>query len=83
MDLLISVLGWVGSLEVIAAYGLNSLQKIKSDSVAFQVLNLTGSVFLIINSVCKEAYPFTFINTVWSIIAIVALYKIISKKKSS
>ena len=80
MDALITTIGWIGSLEVIAAYALNSLQKIKSDSLLFQGLNLTGSIFLIINSVYKEAYPFTFINSVWAIIAIVALFKILTRK---
>jgi hypothetical protein len=80
MSLLIDILGWVGSVEVIAAYGLNSYQKIKSDSLTFQLLNLTGALFLIINSIYKQAYPFTFINTVWSVIAIVAIIGIMKKK---
>ena len=80
MGLLIEILGWVGSIEVVAAYALNSYQKIKSDSLTFQLLNLSGAIFLIINSVYKEAYPFTFINSVWSVIAIVAIIGIIRKK---
>lgn len=80
MDLLINVLGWIGSIEVVVAYALNSSQKIKSDSITFQVLNFTGAIFLIINSIYKEAYPFTFINTVWAVIAIVAIVGIIRKK---
>jgi len=81
MELLIDILGWVGSVEVVAAYGLNSYQKIKSDSLTFQLLNLTGAIFLIINSIYKEAYPFTFINTVWSVIAMVAIMGIVKKKR--
>jgi hypothetical protein len=80
MELLIDILGWIGSIEVIAAYALNSYQKIKSDSIAFQLLNLTGAIFLIINSIYKQAYPFTFINTVWSVIAIVAIVGITRKR---
>ncbi len=72
----VDILGWIGSLEVIAAYALNSLQKIKSDSVIFQVLNLTGAILLIINSVYNAAYPFTFINTVWALVALIALIRI-------
>lgn len=79
MEGLITILGWVGSVAVIAAYGLNSMQKLKSDSLAFQLLNLTGAVLLIINSVFKEAYPFTFINSVWAVIAILAIFKIFRK----
>jgi hypothetical protein len=82
MELVINILGWIGSIEVVAAYGLNSYQKIKSDSIAFQVLNLTGAIFLIINSIYKQAYPFTFINSVWSVIAIVAIIGIIRKRSS-
>lgn len=81
MEILISTLGWIGSLLVIGAYGLNSYQKIKSDSLIFQLMNLAGGILLIINSVCKEAYPFTFINTVWVLIAIPAIFRIVSKKQ--
>ncbi|MEQ1586562.1 MAG: hypothetical protein ABL895_11830 [Cyclobacteriaceae bacterium] len=80
MELFINILGWIGSIEVVAAYALNSSQKIKSDSLIFQTLNLTGAIFLIINSIYKEAYPFTFINTVWAVIAVVAIVGIIRKK---
>ncbi len=80
MEVLLEILGWVGSMEVVAAYALNSYQKIKSDSLTFQLLNLSGAIFLIINSVYKQAYPFTFINSVWSMIAIVAIIGIIRKK---
>lgn len=82
MKLLIDILGWIGSVEVIAAYGLNSFQKIKSDSVWFQLLNLTGGIFLIINTVYYGAYPSTFINIVWVLIAIPALYAIFRKKNT-
>ena len=80
MELFINILGWIGSIEVVAAYALNSSQKIRSDSLTFQTLNLTGAIFLIINSLYKEAYPFTFINTVWAVIALVAIARIIRKK---
>ena len=79
--MLISTLGWIGSLLVIGAYGLNSYQKIKSDSLIFQLMNLAGGILLIINSMYKEAYPFTFINTVWVLIAIPAISRIINKKQ--
>ena len=48
MKLIVDILGWIGSVAVIAAYGLNSYQKIKSDSYLFLILNLVGGIFLII-----------------------------------
>ena len=81
MKLLIDVIGWVGSFEVIAAYGLNSYQKLKSDSLSFQFLNLTGGLFLIINTLYYHAFPSAFINVVWVIIASIAIVQLIRKGK--
>lgn len=83
LELLIDITGWVGSVAVIAAYGLNSYQKIKSDSYPFLTLNLIGGVFLIIYSYYYTAYANTFINVVWVIIAIPALIKLVSKSKKT
>lgn len=76
-------LGWIGSIGILTAFGLNSFQKIKSASVTFQLLNLTGGLLLIINSVYHEAYPFTFINSVWVLISALALLRIARGKTSS
>ncbi|MCK6617765.1 MAG: hypothetical protein L6Q51_08975 [Cyclobacteriaceae bacterium] len=80
MKLLIDIIGWSGSVMVIAAYGFNSYQKIKSDLLIFLFLNLVGGIFLIIYSVYYTAYANTFINVVWVLIAIPALIKLIGKK---
>jgi hypothetical protein len=76
---LYDVLGWIGSLFVVAAYGLNSYQKIKSDSLVFYGMNVAGGILLIIFSIYKEAYPNVFINIVWVVIAIPALIKVLNR----
>lgn len=81
MKLLIDSIGWAGSFMVIAAYGLNSYQKIRSDSMIFLVLNLVGGICLILYSVYYTAYANTFINVVWVIIAVPALIKLSLKKR--
>lgn len=83
MKLLIDIIGWIGSIEVILAYGLNSYQKLNSDSLTFQVLNLTGAFFLIINTIYYGAFPSAFINVVWMLIALPAIYRILKGKKAS
>lgn len=75
MDILIHVIGWTGSLMVIAAYGLNSYQRLTSDSYAFLILNLVGGMFLIIYTSFLSAFASTFINVVWVVIAIPALVR--------
>ena len=80
MDIVIEILGWVGSVMILAAYGLNSYQKIQSDSWAFPLLNGIGGIFLIVYTVHKGAYANTFINIAWVVIAIPALLRRLSKK---
>lgn len=77
MNLLLESLGWVGSFIIVAVYGLNSYQKIKSDSLLFYSLNLVGGFLLIIYSNFKGAYANTFINVVWVLIALPAIFKIL------
>ncbi len=80
MPVIINVTGWIGSILIVAAYGLNSYQKIKSDSILFYSLNLAGGILLIVYSVYLRAYPNAFINIVWVIIAVPALLKILRRK---
>jgi hypothetical protein len=80
MKLIIDILGWIGSLEVIAAYGLNSYHKIRSGSAVFLFLNITGGIFLILYSVYYMAYANTFINVVWVLIALPAAYRLMTQR---
>lgn len=82
MKTFIDAIGWMGSIAVVAAYGLNSYQRIKSNSLAFLLLNFFGGVALIIYSVYYTAYANTFINIVWVIIAIPALISLLRRKQS-
>lgn len=78
--MIVEIIGWIGSLMVIVAYGLNSHQKLKSDSVLFYMLNITGGLLLVIYSIYKSAYANIFINVVWIIIAVPALIKVLQKR---
>lgn len=73
----VETIGWIGAVEVIIAYALNSSGTLSSDSVAFQLLNLTGAVFLIVNTWFNKAYPSMVINIIWTVIAVAALIRII------
>ncbi|MBS1681865.1 MAG: hypothetical protein JST48_09150 [Bacteroidetes bacterium] len=75
MKWLINIIGWIGALEVLVAYGLNSYQKIKSDSVYFLLLNLTGGFLLIVYTLYLDAIASATVNIVWVIIAVIALLR--------
>lgn len=82
-DLWVEIIGWTGSLAILIAYTLNSYQKVKSDSLVFLLLNLTGGLLLIVYTVRKEAFASTLINLVWVIIAALALTRLFQRRASN
>lgn len=77
----IDYVGWLGGLLVVIAYFMISSGKITSKSVLFQTLNIVGSVFLIINTYAKGAYPSTVVNIIWVGIALYGFYRIWADRK--
>ena len=68
MNLLVDFLGWIGSLILIIAYVQNSRNKISAQSSIYQFLNISGSIFLIINTLYYGAYPSSAVNIIWVLI---------------
>ena len=79
----IDLIGWIGSIEVILAYALISMQKVTARNLGYQLLNGTGAVFLILNTLYYGSYPSTFINVVWLIIAGVAIFQMFTTRTST
>ena len=80
LRLVIDIIGWIGAAALLAAYALVSAKRLDGDSMMFQILNLIGAVFLIINSSYYGAFPSAFVNVVWIGIAIVTIIHV--KKKA-
>lgn len=76
IKLWVDIIGWIGSLEVVVAFAMINARRLSSQSPLYQWLNLTGAIFLIINTVYYGAYPSTFINLVWTGIAFYGLFTI-------
>jgi hypothetical protein len=74
-NLLLEIVGWIGSFAILLAYALNSYQKIRSDSLIFLFLNLIGGSLLMAYTFYKGAFANTFLNLVWVIVALIALGK--------
>lgn len=73
----ISLLGWYGVLVILLGYCLISFGFVTSGSVLYQVLNLTGALGIITETLAKKDYQPTALNIVWAAIAIVALARIL------
>jgi hypothetical protein len=72
-NLIIDVIGWSGVAALLIAYGLVSTKKVEGDSTIYQLLNLAGSILLIVNSFFYGAFPSVGVNIAWIGIAIFAL----------
>ena len=75
-QLLSDIAGWIGSICVVGAYALLSMQKIKASSWAYQILNFVGSIGLLIHTVFEGAQASAFVNLIWLFIALGAMYNI-------
>jgi len=76
---IVDVVGWLGSILVVAAYALNIYGKLSAESTPYYVLNIAGSGALIVNTLYHHAIPSMVVNVVWVGIALPALLKKLKK----
>lgn len=74
---MLSILGWYGALTIVLAYFLVSFKVVRADSAAYQLLNLTGALGIVSISLQKRAYQPAFLNIVWTVVAVVALIRLL------
>ena len=72
---MIDIIGWVGSALVVLAYAMNMYNKLRSDSLTYYLLNITGSGCLIANTFYHHAIPSAVVNIIWVLIAFMAMLK--------
>lgn len=77
---LVNNLGIIGLIEVLYAYAMLSMKKWKADTMAYQVLNINGSIFLAINAYAHGAMPVLALNVIWALIGFYAVGKMMLKK---
>ena len=73
-------IGWAGAAALLVAYAMVSSKKLEGDSAAYQVLNVSGSLLLAANTIFYGSYPSTFVNLIWTGIAV---FSIATRKRLS
>ncbi len=71
--IIIDIIGWIGTILYLIAYGLVSAKKAESDSWLYQGLNIIAGTLLIINTFYLRAYPSAGLNIAWVGIAVLTL----------
>lgn len=67
------VVGWLGAAFLLVAFAMVSYKKLEPDSTIYQLLNIIGSIFLVANTIFYRAYPSSFVNVIWAVIAILSI----------
>ena len=75
MNMLIEILGWIGSVLIVGSYALNITGRLAANSKLYVLTNILGGLFFVVNTYFHQAYPSMFVNIVWVIIALVMLSK--------
>ena len=83
MVVLVETIGWIGSILLIGAFLLSSMDKISTQSPVYQLMNLIGGVMLILNSMYYGALPSSFLNLIWSGIAVFYLAIMVRKNRNT
>ena len=76
LDVMMEVVGWVGAVLILAAYGLLSAGKLDAKTPTYQWLNVVGAIGFILNSGWNGAWPSAALNVIWVGIGAVALMRI-------
>jgi hypothetical protein len=71
------VFGWYGMSAILLAYFLVSFNIIATTHFFYQILNVSGSLGIVVVSYQKRAYQPMALNIVWSMIGLAAMAKII------
>lgn len=75
VQLLIDIIGWVGMVSLLLAYGLLTARVWAAASWQYQILNLVGAGCLTVNTAYYQAWPSAALNVVWFVIGAIGLLK--------
>lgn len=73
--MVLDIIGWAGAIGLLTGYLLFSLGKFNKMLWVYHIFNLSSSVLLLVNALYTHSGPFIFVNTVWSIIAVISIVK--------
>lgn len=71
------ILGWCGVAAIVGAYILLSFNFVSSNSLIFQLLNLTGAIGIVVDALEDRNIQPAVLNIIWALVALIALVKIL------
>jgi hypothetical protein len=74
---LVEGLGWYGVAAILGAYVAVSFGYMRTDTVVFQALNLSGAAGIVIDALHAKNWQPAVLNAIWLIVALVSLVRIL------
>ena len=71
------IIGWIGMVLILVAYFLVSFDIVTVHNIWFQLMNIVGSIGLVLVAYNRKDYQPMTLNIIWILIAIVAILRII------
>ncbi len=75
MDIVMGIVGWVGTVLLVAAYALLTAGRLTAGGWVYQAMNLVGGLALLANCISLSAWPSAALNVVWFGIGMVGLLR--------
>jgi hypothetical protein len=75
---ILEAFGWYGAAAILGAYALVSFGMLQADSVAYQALNVTGALGIVVVSRAKNNPQPMVLNAVWAVVGAVALVRMLA-----
>lgn len=76
--MIFDILGWIGMILVLLAYGLLSINKIDNGKT-YQIINLVASILMAIGLFPKNAWFSFALQIAWGIVALISIINIVKK----
>ncbi|MEK7066336.1 MAG: hypothetical protein AAB965_02055 [Patescibacteria group bacterium] len=74
----IELFGWYGTCAIILAYASISFNYISPTDPTYQLLNLTGALGIVMETLYKKDYQPAVLNIIWAVVGLIALIKMFS-----
>lgn len=76
------LIGITGMLLILLAFFMNQANKWNNDDLIYDVVNLIGSIFLIIYAIPPLSWPFIVLNGVWAVVSLRDVVLDLTKQKN-
>ena len=71
----LDTLGWIGVFLILVAYIGNILGYLSPSTISYLLLNILGSIGILIEAWHKKDLPASALNIIWALIALIQLVK--------